>query len=73
MPFAIALPARALNKRWLAAGLAFGWAGVLLHAALWRTIDLPYMPVLMAPFWLLASAIVAWVVGRGLLAREPLR
>ncbi|TMA31498.1 MAG: peptidase S8 [Deltaproteobacteria bacterium] len=73
VPFAIALPARALNKRWLAAGLAFGWAGVLLHAALWRTIDLPYMPVLMAPFWLLASAIVAWVVGRGLLAREPLR
>ena len=63
----------ALDKRWLAGGLAFGWAGVLLHAALWRTIDLPYMPALIAPFWLLASAIIAWVVGRGLLAREPLR
>ncbi|MCA1826420.1 MAG: S8 family peptidase [Myxococcales bacterium] len=73
VPFAIALPARALNKRWLAAGLAFGWAGVLLHAAIWRTIDLPYMPALLTPIWLLASAIVAWVAGRGLLAREPVR
>ena len=55
------------------AGLAFGWAGALLHAALWRTVDLPWMPGLAAPFWLLASAMVAWMVGRGLLAREPLR
>jgi hypothetical protein len=73
IPFAIALPARALNRRWLAAGLAFGWAGALLHAALWRTIDLPYMPAYVTPFWLVASAAVAWVAGRGLLAREPLR
>ena len=73
VPFAIALPARAIGKRGFAAGLAFGWAGVLLHAALWRTVDLPWMPGLLVPLWLLASAAVAWLVGRGLLAREPLR
>jgi hypothetical protein len=73
VPFAIALPARAMNRKWLAAGLAFGWAGVLLQAALWRTVELPYMPAFVTPFWLLASAIFAWVAGRGLLAREPVR
>jgi hypothetical protein len=55
------------------AGLAFGWAGVLLHAALWRTVALPWMPALVMPFWLLAGAVVAWAVGRGLFARERLR
>ncbi|MGZ6142080.1 MAG: S8 family peptidase [Myxococcales bacterium] len=73
VPFVVALVARAFKARWLAAGIAFGWAGVLLHAALWRTADLPHMPAVIMPFWLLAGAIFAWVAGRGLLAREPLR
>ena len=79
VPFAFALPAR-LSARPLqnalgaaAAGLAFGWAGTLLHAAIWRTVALPWMPSLLMPFWLLASAFVAWIAGRGLLARESLR
>jgi serine protease len=79
VPFALALPAR-LSPRplqsafgGLVAGLAFGWAGTLLHAAIWRTVALPWMPALLMPFWLLAGAMVAWAVGRGLLAREPLR
>ena len=79
VPLLLALPAR-LSARplqtafgGLAAGLAFGWAGTLLHAALWRTVDLPFMPALVMPFWLLASAVFAWAVGRGLLAREALR
>ena len=79
VPFVIALLAR-LSARPLhnafgaaAAGLAFGWAGTLLHAALWRTVALPWMPSLLMPFWLLASALVAWVAGRGLFARESLR
>jgi len=79
VPFTLALPAR-LSQRplqsafgGLVAGLAFGWAGTLLHAALWRTVDLPWMPAMLMPFWLLAGAVVAWVVGRGLLSREPLR
>jgi serine protease len=73
VPFALALPARALGKRGFVAGLAFGWAGVLLHAALWRTVDLPWMPGALMPLWLLASAAVAWLAGRGLIGREPLR
>jgi hypothetical protein len=79
VPFALALPAR-LSKRpvrtpfgALVAGLAFGWAGMLLHAAIFRTVALPWMPSLLMPFWLLASAIFAWMAGRGLLAREPLQ
>jgi serine protease len=79
VPFALALPAR-ISKRpvqnafgALVAGLAFGWAGMLLHAALFRTVALPWMPPFLMPFWLLAGAIFAWVVGRGLLAREPLQ
>jgi hypothetical protein len=79
VPVLLALPARLaprpLNTAFggLAAGLAFGWAGTLLHAGLWRTVDLPWMPALLIPFWLLAGAVVAWVVGRGLLERERLR
>ena len=73
IPFLIALPARAFGGRALAAGLAFGWAGVLLHAAIWRTVDLPWMPGFAIPIWLVASAMVAWMAGRGLMAREPLR
>jgi len=79
VPIVLALPARLsprpLNTAFggLVAGLAFGWAGTLLHAALWRTVDLPWMPALLMPFWLLASAVIAWVAGRGLLERERLR
>ena len=79
VPFALAIPAR-LSPRpvttafgGLVAGLAFGWAGTLLHAALWRSVALPWMPSLLMPFWLLAGALVAWAAGRGLLSREPLR
>jgi serine protease len=79
VPFALALPAR-VSARPLqnavgaaVAGLAFGWAGMLLHAAVWRTVSLPWMPDLLTPFWLLGSAIFAWIVGRGLLARETMR
>jgi serine protease len=78
VPFALALPARLSSRPMrnafgaLVAGLAFGWAGMLLHAAIFRTVALPWMPSLLMPFWLLASAIFAWVAGRGLLARERL-
>jgi len=79
VPFALALPARLAARPLqsaygaLAAGLAFGWAGTLLHAAIWRTVALPWMPAMLMPFWLLASAMFVWVAGRGLLARETLR
>jgi serine protease len=79
VPFALALPARLSSAPSrngfgaLAAGLAFGWAGMLLQAALFRTVALPYMPAVLTPFWLLLSAVVAWMVGRGLLARETIR
>jgi hypothetical protein len=79
IPFALALPARMSARPLrnpfgaLVAGLAFGQAGFLLHAAIWRTVALPFMPELLMPFWLLAGAIFSWVVGRGLLAREALR
>jgi serine protease len=79
IPFVLALPAR-LAARPLqtafggfAAGVAFGWAGTLLHAALWRTVALPWMPAMVVPFWLLASAVLVWIAARGLLARETLR
>jgi serine protease len=79
VPFALALPARLASRPLqnafgaAAAGLAFGWSGTLLHAAIWRTVALPWMPALLMPFWLLASAFIAWMAGRGLLSREPLR
>jgi serine protease len=79
VPFALALPARVARAPLqnafgaLAAGLAFGWTGTLLHAAIFRTVALPYLPALLTPFWLLASAMVAWMAGRGLLARGSLR
>jgi serine protease len=79
VPLALALPAR-LAKRpltnpfgALVAGLAFGHAGTLLHAAVFRTVDLPWLPSLGAALWLLASAVLTWVVGRGLFSREALR
>ena len=55
------------------AGLAFGQAGVLLHAALFRTIHLPYLPAFLIPFWMLAGAFIAWWIGRALLMPESLR
>ena len=79
VPLALALPARMAARPLqnafggLVAGLAFGWAGLLLHAAIWRPVALPWMPSLLMPFWLLAGALVAWASGRGLLARERLR
>ena len=79
MPFALALPARIARVPLqtafggLAAGLAFGWTGTLLHAAVFRTVALPYLPALLVPFWLLAGAMVAWMAGRGLLSRRSLR
>jgi hypothetical protein len=79
VPFALALPARLSSRPLqsgfgaLVAGFAFGWAGMLLHAAIWRTVALPWMPSLLMPLWLLAGAVVSWLAGRGLLAREALR
>jgi serine protease len=74
VPFVIAMIARlAMPLRGIAAGLAFGQAGVLLHAAFFRTIYLPYLPAMLAPFWLLAGAFIAWWLGRALLVPEPLR
>jgi serine protease len=73
-PFAVAMIARAARPlRGVAAGLAFGYAGVLLHAAFFRTVYLPLLPSSLIPFWLLAGAFLAWVFGRALLAPEPLR
>jgi hypothetical protein len=78
-PFVLALPARMSKNPLrnpfgaLAAGLAFGQAGVLLHAAIFRTVDLPYMPSMLLPVWLGGSAVFAWVLGRGLMAREALQ
>jgi serine protease len=77
-PLVLALPARLSSNPLrnpfgaLIAGLCFGQAGVLLHAAIFRTVSLPWMPSMLLPVWLLVSAIVAWVVGRGLLTRETL-
>jgi serine protease len=78
-PLALALPARmAANPMRnpfgaLVAGLCFGQAGVLLHAAVFNTVALPWMPQLLVPVWLGLSAVFAWIVGRGLLTREALR
>ena len=79
VPLLFALPAR-LGKRPLdnffgafAAGLAFGWAGLLLQAALWRSVALPWLPSLLTPVFLVLGAVIAWSAGRGLLSRESLR
>jgi serine protease len=81
VPLALALLARALSRRrpfegplgGLAAGLAFGWAGLLLHAAFVRSVHLPWLPALLVPVWLAGNAAVSWFAGRGLLAGEALR
>jgi len=79
LPLLLALPAR-LSKRplqnifgALVAGLVFGQAGTLLHAAIFRTVDLPWLPSLAAPLWLGASAMLTWVIGRGLFSKEALQ
>jgi len=74
VPLAIAMIARvAMPLRGIAAGLAFAQAGMLLHAALFRTIYLPYLPAMLVPFWLLAGAFIAWWLGRALLQPESFR
>ena len=79
LPLLLALPARLSRKPLgnafgaFAAGLAFGWAGLLLQAALWRTVLLPYLPAVLAPVVLALGALIAWSAGRGLLSREALR
>ncbi|MFL5371935.1 MAG: hypothetical protein ACJ78Z_17200, partial [Myxococcales bacterium] len=74
VPLVIALVARvATPVRGIAAGLAFGQAGVLLHAAFFRTLYLPVLPAFLVPFWLLAGAFIAWWIGRALLTPESIR
>ena len=74
VPLAIAMIARvAMPLRGIAAGLAFAQGGVLLHAALFRTVHLPYLPAFLVPFWMLAGAFIAWWIGRALLMPESLR
>jgi hypothetical protein len=74
VPLVVALIARlATPLRGIAAGLAFAQAGVLLHAALFRSIHLPYLPALLVPFWMLAGAFIAWWLGRALLQPESIR
>ncbi len=79
LPLLFALPARLAKKPMsqpfgaFAAGLAFGWAGLLLQAALWRSVLLPWLPSLLTPAFLVGGAVIAWSAGRGLLSREALR
>jgi serine protease len=77
LPLGAALVARAIARSGrptgnpfgaLAAGLSFGWAGLLLHAALLRAVYLPWMPSAVVPVWLVIGAVVSWGAGRGLLA-----
>jgi len=73
-PFALALLARAVRPfRGIAAGFAFGWSGLLLHAALVRSLYLPILPLWMVSFWLLLGAFVAWWAGRAVVVPESLR
>ncbi|MFL5309443.1 MAG: S8 family serine peptidase [Myxococcales bacterium] len=73
-PFALALLARAVKPlRGIAAGIAFGWAGLLLHAALVRSVYLPVLPIWMVPLWLLLGSFIAWWAGRAVVVPERLR
>jgi len=73
-PLALALVARAVKPlRPIAAGLAFGWAGLLLHAALVRSVHLPVLPLWMVPFWLLLGSFIAWWAARAVLVPERMR
>jgi hypothetical protein len=74
VPLAVALIARSIVPlRGIAAGLAFGWAGVLLHTALVRSVYLPVLPSWLVLAWLCAGAVVAWWVGRAVIVPERLR
>jgi serine protease len=79
LPLLLALAARAAGSpaksafAALVAGVAFGWAGMLLHAALFRTIALPWLPSLLTPAFVAAGAVLCWAAGRGLFAKESLR
>ena len=77
VPFLLALVVRAIGFRGssslgvampLAAGVSFGWAGLLLQAALFRSVYLPWLPAALTPVWLLVGAMISWGAGRGLLA-----
>jgi hypothetical protein len=77
VPFLLATVVRAVGFRTpgalgtampLAAGLSFGWAGLLLQAALFRSVYLPWLPAALTPVWLLLGAMISWGAGRGLLA-----
>ena len=57
----------------ISSGICFGWAGLLLAAALLRTVYLPWLPAVVTPVWLLVGAVISWMAGRGLLAREGAR
>jgi hypothetical protein len=73
-PLALALVARAAKPlRGIAAGVAFGWAGLLLQAALARSVYLPILPIWMVPLWLLLGSFIAWWVGRAVVVPERLR
>ena len=73
-PLALALLARAMKPlRGIAAGLAFGWAGLLLHAALARSVYLPVLPGWAIPLWLLVGSFIAWWAGRAVIVPERLR
>ena len=70
-PLLLALVARTVAPlRGIAAGLAFGWAGALLHAASVRSVYLPYLPSWLVVAWLLAGAVVAWWAGRAVIVPE---
>ncbi len=73
-PLALAMVARGVKPlRGIAAGFAFGWAGLLLHAALVRSVYLPILPLWMVPFWLLLGSFIAWWAGRAVVVPESLR
>lgn len=70
-PLLVALAARNVAPlRGIAAGLAFGWAGALLHAAAVRSVYLPFLPSWLVFAWLLTGAFVAWWAGRAVIVPE---
>ena len=58
---------------WCSQTCSEGWAGMLLQAALLRSVHLPWMPAVVVPLWLGVGAMVSWFAGRALLVRGSLR